>query len=120
MVSVTGDDRSNFHRGISCAYALSIDYSNHTLYWIDQCTFEIEALRLDGDSSTHSYPLDSTIFFASGLTIYQGILYWAEASGVFMANPFDSDAESEQVFVARNTRATGVQVVHPSQQPPGT
>lgn len=122
MVSVTGDDRSTFHEDIECATSMSIDYSLHTLYWINQCTYEIEALRLDADSSTHTYPLNSVIFFPSGLTTYNGVLYWAESNGVFKANSSDVNIEEQQIFTTRNTgdRATGVKVVHQSQQPPGT
>ena len=119
MVSVTGDDRSTFHTDIQCALAMSIDYASHTLYWIDQCNFAIEALRLDGDSSTHTYPFNALIFFPSSVTVYHDLIFWAAASGLFRANQSDSGSGSVQIHTTVNTRATGVQVVHPSQQPPG-
>ena len=120
MVSVQGDSRSTFHTNIDCANALTIDYASHIIYWIDQCTFEIESLRLDGDSMTHSFPLNSIIFFSSGVTIYENTLYWAGGSGIFSANRSESEnPEIKHIFITSNTRATGIQVVHPSQQPSG-
>ena len=119
MVSVTGDGRQTFHSNTPCVTAMTVDYAFHTIYWIDMCTFLIESLRLDGDSSTHSFPLDASIFFPSGLTVYRDLLYWSASSGIFMGNTSVSNTVGVSVFTTRNTRATGVQVVHPSQQPGG-
>ena len=117
MVSVTGNNRSTFHGDVTCAQALSIDYSDHTLYWIDQCRYEIEAIRLDGDTSTHVYPFDVAIFFPSALANYNSELYFSAAQGIYKANR--DSGEVEQVYRISGTRGTGVQVVHPSNQPPG-
>ena len=116
MVSVTGDRRSTIRTGNPCVNALSVNYWTHTLHWIDTCTFSIESLRLDGDSSTHSSPFASTVFFASALQVYNQKVYYAEGRGVYEADPAGG-SEENQLFRSSPTRATGVKVVHPSQQP---
>jgi hypothetical protein len=116
MVSVTDDRRSIIHTNNPCVNALSIHYWSHTLYWIDTCTFAIESLRLDGDSSTHSFPLNEIIFFSTALQVYNGKVYYAEGDGVFEADP-DGGTERRQLYSTAQTRATGVKVVHPSRQP---
>ena len=118
MVSVTGDNRATFHGDLDQIGAMSVDYATHTLYWISQFTYEIEAIRLDRDASTHSYPFSRPIFFASAMAIYQNLLFWAETRGVYRAN-MDVEDDIVQMFATGSTRATGVQVVHPSQQPLG-
>jgi hypothetical protein len=119
LVSVTGDDRSTFQPDVLCPSAMSIDYAAHRLYWIDQCTYEIETLRLDGDSSTHSFPLNTIIFFAAGLTVYDGVFYWASSSGISGAAMVGDSSETQAIYTTSGTRATGIQVVHPSRQPGG-
>ena len=120
MVSVRGDDRSTFHTNVACANTLSIDYTSHTLYWINHCSLEVEGLRLDGDTSTHAFPLDHDIFFPGGLTVFNGIFYLAEERGVISANVSREDEPDIRIlYHTTGTRATGIQVVHPSQQPPG-
>ena len=119
MVSVRGDSHSTFHRDVSCVTTMTVDYTSHTIYWIDQCTFQIQSLRLDADSSTHSLTLDPSIFFPTGLSVFQDVLYWTAWSGVFKANQSDDNPEMELIFSTGSTRPTGLRVVHPSQQPSG-
>lgn len=118
MVSVTGENHETFHGDLFCIQAMSVDYRTHTLYWINQCTYEVEAIRLDGDASTHAYPFNRPIFFASALAVYQNLLFWAESGGVYRANR-DVEDDIVRMYATSGTRATGVQVVHPSQQPQG-
>lgn len=118
MVSVAGDNRATFHEDLYQIQAMVVDYTTHTLYWISQYTYEIEALRLDRDANTHSYPFTRPIFFASAMTIYQNFLFWSESTGVYRAN-MDLEDNIVRMYATGSTRATGVQVVHPLQQPLG-
>ena len=81
--SVTGDDISTLRSNLVCVNVLTIDYASVTIYWIDQCEYQIQSLRLDGDEATFSYPFTTTIQFASGLVIKNNTFYWSDQSGVF-------------------------------------
>ena len=64
------------------------------------------------------YPFDAAIFFPSALENYNNELYWSAAQGIYKANR--DSGEVELVYRISGTRGTGVQVVHPSNQLPGT
>lgn len=121
-VSVTGDDRSTLRTDLMCVQVLTIDYASVSIYWIDHCLYEIQSLRLDGDETTHSFPFDSVIIFASGLVIYHDTFFWSEYNGVFEISKDEGEESMVTVVhrVSRGSRCTGVQLVHPSMQPQGT
>ena len=97
---------------------LTIDYSTVSLYWIDQCFYEISSLRLDGDKK--SYPFDNPIFFASGLLIYNDTFFWSAYNGVFRLANTEGATESAVYNTPQTVRCTGVELVHASVQPHGT
>ena len=118
--SVTGDDISTLRSDLSCVNVLTIDYASVTIYWIDHCNYEIQSLRLDGDATTHSFSLTSTIIqFASGLVIQNDTFYWSDQDGVFETKN-TADAVVRTIHgLRRGFRATGLQLVHPTVQPQG-
>ena len=117
--SVTGDAQSVLRSSLMCVNILAIDYASVTIYWIDQCLYTIQSLRLDGDDSTHSYPFSNAILFPTGLTIYNNTFYWSDQNGVYKRES-NTDADVVIVYHApQGSRATGVQLVYPSMQPPG-
>jgi hypothetical protein len=115
--SVTGDDISTLRSDLFCVNVLTIDYASVTIYWIDQCLYEIQSLRLDGDVTTHFFPFTTDIPFATGLVIKNGTFYWSEQGGVFERQSA-SDATVTTIYrLQRGFRATGLQLVHSTVQP---
>ena len=115
-ISVTGDDRSILRSNLHCVRVITIDYSLHTIYWINHCNYIIQSLRLDGNEATHTYPFNREIYFASGLEIFGNIFFWSENSGIYSLN------NSHTVILFSSplgSRSTGVVIVHPSKQPQG-
>ena len=117
--SVTGDDRSTLRSNLDCVNVLTIDYASVTIYWIDYCLYEIQSLRLDGDATTHSYPVTAYIFFASGLVIKNDTFYWSDQDGVFETRNTTGATVRTIYNVPRGSRATGLQLVHSTVQPQG-
>ena len=117
--SVTGDDISTLRSNLVCVNVLTIDYASVTIYWIDQCEYQIQSLRLDGDEATFSYPFTTTIQFASGLVIKNNTFYWSDQSGVF-ERINTTDAVVRTIYdLQQGFRATGLQLVHSTVQPQG-
>ena len=117
--SVTGDDRSTLRNDLQCVEVLTIDYSSLTIYWMDHCLYVIQSLRLDGDAATHTSLFFTTIFFASGLVIYNNTFFWSEQNGVFRRDNTNEATVVTLYDAPQGHRATGVQLVHPSVQPHG-
>lgn len=117
--SVTGDAQSVIHSNLLCVNVLAIDYASVTIYWIDTCLYEIHSLRLDGEASTHTFPFSANILFPSGLMIYNSTFYWSDLNGVY-SRENSTNAEVVSIYDApQGSRATGVQLIHPSMQPQG-
>ena len=70
---------------------------------------------MEDPSSARTIPL--TVFFLSGLTMYNNFAYYSEPQGIYRA---DADGETEQLHRTVGVRATGINVVHPSRQPSGS
>ena len=117
-MSVTGDDRMFVRNGTACVSAISVVYSTHTLYWIDQCTYTIESLRLEGGTSARTIPLSTVVFFPSGLSLFNNRVYYSESRGIYSAE-VDGGAGDVRLYRSGSVRSTGISIVHSSRQPSG-
>lgn len=118
MGSIMGSSREILRNDLQCIWPVTIDYSTHTIYWVDYCVYAFESLRMDGDRFSHSYPFDKTVFFVSSIAKYGNNLYWVEPDGIYTISLSGGDyitlMESSSTM-----RPLSLQVVHPSSQPPG-
>ena len=120
MGSINGGDRESLITGLFCVQALTIDYPTHTVYWADTCIYSFQSLSLSGDRETFSYPFSQigTVFFVSSMGKYAENLFWVEPSGIYMVER-SGDGYRRVMSGSSTRRPLSLQVVHPSQQPPG-
>lgn len=97
---------------------LTLDYSSHTVYWIDYCSYRIESLNMNGDSSTHSAPVSKTIAFPSGITQLEDMIYWTEPTQIFAVNKTRGEPVVQLYRGYSNNKLGGLEIVHTSKQPP--
>ena len=118
MGSINGGDRESLIANLPCVQALTIDYSSHTVYWADTCIFSFQSISLNGDRETLSYPFSRNVFFVSSMGMFEDNLFWVEPTGIYTVQR--SGQGYRAVMAASSTRRPrSMQVVHPSQQPPG-
>lgn len=118
-MAVIGAVRETLYTQVTCAAPLTLDYSTHTVYWIDYCSYRIESLNMNGDSSTHSTPVSKTIVFPSGITQLKDMIYWTEPTQIFAQNKTRGESVVQLYRGYSNNKLGGLEVVHTSKQPPG-
>ena len=117
-VAITGAARETLYTRVTCAAPLTLDYSSHTVYWIDYCSYRIESLNMNGDSSTHSAPVNKTIVFPSGITQLEDMIYWTEPTQIFAVNKTRGEPVVRLYRGYSNNQLGGLEIVHTSKQPP--
>ena len=118
MGSINGGERQSLITDRPCLQALTIDYPTHTVYWADICLHEFQSLSLNGDRETVTYPFSQIVFFVSSMEKFASDLYWVEPSGIYVV---ERSGEGYRAVMSSSSsqRPISMQVVHPSQQPPG-
>ena len=120
MGAINGGTRETLITGLHCVQAFTIDYPSHTVYWADICLYSFQSLSLNGDRGTFSYPFSQLdeVYFVSSMGKFNGNLFWVQPNGIFMV---ESSGDGYRVVMPASSsqRPTTMQVVHPSQQPPG-
>ena len=119
MGSVLGESRETLVENLECIWPVTIDYTTHTLYWVDTCEYVFQSLTLTGDRESHSYPFDINVYFVNSVAMFKDNLYWVEPTGIYTIQ-FSGEGYENIVRSSSTRRPLHVQVVHPSQQPPGT
>ena len=118
MGSINGGERESLITNLPCVQALTIDYPSHTVYWADTCLFSFQSMSLNGDRESLSYLFAQIVFFVSAMGKFNENLYWVEPSGIYTVGR-SGDGYSAVMSASSNQRPISMQVVHPSQQPPG-
>ena len=118
-MAVTGDAVEILHTEGTCNWPITLDYSTHTIYWMDYCLYRIESLNMNGDSSTHSVPVRKTILFSYGISQFEDMIYWTEPTKLFGVNKSTGQPIVELYRGYSNNQLAGLEVVHANRQPPG-
>ena len=118
-MAVTGDAIKILHTEGTCNWPITLDYSTHTIYWMDYCLYRIESLNMNGDIVTHSIPVRKTILFSYGISQFEDTIYWTEPTKIFSVNKSTGQPVVELYRGYSNNQLAGLEVVHASKQPPG-
>ena len=74
---------------------------------------------MDGNRLSHSYIVEREVFFTSYIATFGELIYWVERTGIYFVN--SSNGEYGTVMEARGgMRPISLQVIHPSNQLPGS
>ena len=75
--SMDGTNRTVLHNtGLQWPNALTIDYDNQTLYWMDAANDRLESSKTDGSGRTVVSTLH--IYHPFGLTLFKDSLFWTD------------------------------------------
>ena len=118
MGSIFGGERESLITNLPCLNSLTIDYSTHTIYWADTCLHLFQSLSMSGDRESLGYPFSQIVYFVSAIGQYEENIYWAEPRGIYTVG-LSGNGYTNVMTSASNRRLVSMQIVHPSQQPPG-
>ena len=117
---VTGNRSIILNERLLCPHSITLDHSFYKLYWVDYCAYQIEALNMR--TLTHSIALHSQLHlarFISGIAHFHDALYWTEVGSIFFINETSRNRVVKLYTGDSREMLTGIQIVHPSQQPTG-
>ena len=109
----------------SCPWPATVDILTHRVYWADYCRFNTESVGLDGSEFMMvTNPSLHMINFAYGITVFGENIYWTQRGKVYSANKVQGQPISELYNMegapgSNRIVLRGIQVIHPSRQPPG-
>jgi len=120
-VSVSGDDRRVVVPDLNgrCLGPLAIDYTEQTIFWIDNCDFTVRSVNISNAGFTTNEPILRPSVSSLGLTVFSNILYWTETASVYGVNRSDTDDIQLVHSGSTSNPFRGIKMVHPDNQPDG-
>ena len=122
VAAVTGEGREVLESGrrVGCAWPLTLDYSEHTIYWINYCDQRLLSINMDGSQRTLSIRVRN-ILFPYGISILNNTIFWTQHLSAFSVDKRQGESFTEVTVTFSNEGgARGIEAVHPLQQPAGT
>ena len=117
-VGVNGQVREVIRENLapSCAQVLTLDFSSFTIFWANRCDQTIDSVRMDGSRISSTVTI-GTGLSSTGLSIFDGFLYWANSvsGSLIRANRTTGQPLEEVSFLSRIFLG-GVEIVHPEKQ----
>ena len=121
VAAITGEGREVLESGrrVSCAWPLTLDYSEHTVYWINYCDSRMLSISMDGSQSSKSVHVTNA-FFPYGISIFNSTIFWTQEQSAYSVDILQRKPVTHILQTSSSDGgARGIAAVHPMQQPTG-
>ena len=122
VAAVTGEGREVLESGrrVNCAWPLTLDYSEHTIYWINYCDRRMLSLNMDGSQSSQSVHVRN-IDFSHSISYFNDTIFWTQQLSAYSADILQTEPAAHTIIrtSSRDGGARAIAAVHPMQQPTG-
>ena len=121
VAAVTGEGRQVLESGrrFNCAWPLTLDYTKHTIYWINHCDLRMLSINMDGSQNTRSEHARN-IRFSYGISILNDTAFWTQGVSACSVDLLQRKPVTHIIQTLNSEGGTrGIEAVHPMQQPTG-